>query len=175
MTRRRNADSDESSFRAFVDDSQRSLLRVAELLTGGDRGRAEDLVQHALVKTYLAWSRVGGGRPEAYARAIIVNAHRDFWRRQIWREKSVASLPETGDGRHHADDAARRLTILNALRCLTTKERTVVVLRYYADLSEADAAQAMGVAIGTVKSTHARALARLLANGHLLAEELPHD
>jgi hypothetical protein len=70
VTRHQGADSDDSSFRDFVDASQRALLRVAELLTGGDSGRAEDLVQQALVKTYLAWPRVSVGRPEAYARAI---------------------------------------------------------------------------------------------------------
>src|SRR4051794_29534027 len=70
-------------FEAFVRDAQARLVRVADLLTG-DRGRAEDHVQHALIKLFLSWGRLRSQSPEAYCRKIIVHAQIDWWRRRFW-------------------------------------------------------------------------------------------
>jgi RNA polymerase sigma-70 factor (sigma-E family) len=165
------ADRDEE-FRAFVVGSQSRLLRLADMLTG-DRGRAEDLVQHAYVKTYLAWRRVGLDNPERYARRVIANANIDWWRRRPWRERSDVDMPDRPAPDDHADDHARRRLVLDALSQLTVRERRVVVLRYYCDLSEQDVARELGCALGTVKSTAARALAKL-KNDPALRPEVSH-
>jgi RNA polymerase sigma-70 factor (sigma-E family) len=150
----------------FVTAAYARLIHAADLLTG-DRARAEDLVQHALVRTYLKWSSIESS-PEAYTRKIIINAYLDWWRRIRWRE-----LPErsTDDGAHlpdHAIDVARRDAVQRALGSLTRRERAVVVLRFWCDLSEAQIAAELGVARGTVKSTLARAVQRLRASEHLV-------
>lgn len=157
---------DEAEFRAFVVGSQRRLLHVADLLTG-DRGRAEDVVQHALAKVYLAWPRLRSGQPEAYARRCIVNAHTDWWRRRTWFERPVVDVDDRAGPGDHAVEFAQRDAVLRALAGLTTRERAVIVLRYYAQLSEAEIAAELGCAPGTVKSTAARALSRLRTSRQL--------
>ncbi len=149
----------DEQFREFVREHSRRLLHIAELLTG-DVHRAEDLVQTALARAYPRWGRI---RPEdafAYVRASVVNASRDWWRRGSWREGS----PETrdrADGVDVAAEHAQRDAVLRELAALTRKERAVIVLRFYEDLSEAAVADQLGIAPGTVKSTTARALAKL--------------
>jgi len=159
----------DEEFREFVAGSQRRLLYAADLLTG-DRGRAEDLVQQALLKTYLAWGRVRSGTAEAYARAVIVNGHTDWWRRRFWRERSVEHPPDRPVPGDVADALARREAVLRALSRLTRRERAVVVLRYYLDLTEAQTACELSCPVGTVKSAAARALAKLRTDPELRAE-----
>jgi RNA polymerase sigma-70 factor (sigma-E family) len=148
---------DEAAFRAFVDANGAVLLHAARLLTG-DHHRGEDLVQTALTRLYLHWEKVEA--PLAYTRKALVTAHIDSTRRRWWGEKSTEVLPEqpAGDETSEVDerDELRRL-----LATLTKKERAVVVLRYYCDLSEQETAESLGMPVGTVKSTSARALARL--------------
>jgi RNA polymerase sigma-70 factor (sigma-E family) len=147
-------------FNDFVAATHRRLIRFADLLCG-DRGRAEDLVQEAFVKIYLAWPRVRSTDPEAYARKIIVHANIDWWRRKPWREISTDLPPERMSTVDIAADLARRDEVLRLLAVLTGRERAVVVLRHYCDLSEVDVARELGCAVGTVKSANARAVSKM--------------
>jgi RNA polymerase sigma-70 factor (sigma-E family) len=151
---------DEAGFRAFVETNGASLLHAARLLTG-DHHRGEDLVQTVLTKVYLKWGRIDAPLP--YARRALVTAHIDQSRRRWWGERPTAELPEPVDeaaaGEEGASDSRDELRRI--LAGLAPKERAVVVLRYYCDLSEQDTAATLGLPLGTVKSTCARALARL--------------
>ena len=160
----------EQSFAAFVRDHGERHLRVAVLLTG-DWHAAEDLVQASLIKLYQAWPRVDltNGDPDAYLRRVIVNTYRSWWRARWRRERPVAELPEHAAGDDTADRLALALLIRQALGELPRKQRAVVVLRYLADLPEAEVASLLGCSAGSVK-THAhrglRALrAKLSENG----------
>jgi len=161
----------DDEFAAFVRGAQRRLVRYADMLCG-DRGRAEDLVQHALLKTYLAWRRVGAGNPEAYARTVVSHAYVDWWRRRTWRETPTGELPEPATPHtDHADALARRDIVMRALSQLSPRERAMVSLRHLYGLSEAEVARELGCPIGTVKSGTARALAKLRADPLLRADQ----
>jgi len=162
---------EDDEFRSFVLESQQRLFHLADGLTG-DRGRAEDLVQHGLLKTYLAWHRVRNGNPESFARAVIVNKNIDWWRRRPWREHPSASLPDVPDGAEGAAELARREIVLHALAQLTVRERTVIALKYFYDLPDASIASELKCAVGTVKSTAARALNKLKENPDLRKDEV---
>jgi RNA polymerase sigma-70 factor (sigma-E family) len=154
------ADRDEA-FSGFVAARSTALLRTAYLLTG-DHGRAEDLVQTALAKTYLAWDRIDDlGAVEAYVRRAMVTTHISWWRRLRGREVSVASLPETASWADEPGVALERAATWLLLSGLPARQRTVLVLRYWAGLSEAEIAREMGCAPGTVKTHAARGLAAL--------------
>ncbi|HYN93699.1 MAG TPA: SigE family RNA polymerase sigma factor [Pilimelia sp.] len=155
------------TFEEFVQSFSYRLFQVGCLLSGGDTHRAEDLVADALARTYLAWPRVRSGDAFGYARRTLVNLHTDWWRRLRRRELPTSRLPERADGTDHGGDAARRDGVMRALRRLTHRERAVVVLRYFLDLTERDTAAELGVSLGTVKSTNARALAKLRASPDL--------
>jgi RNA polymerase sigma-70 factor (sigma-E family) len=146
------------AFTAFAEQASAPLLRTAWLLTG-DHHAAHDLVQAALVKTYLAWPRV---RPEgalAYARRVLVNERTDTWRRRR-REVVVAETPDPppDDG---ADPVGDRDLVVRLLARLPDQQRRVVVLRYYVDLSEQAVADLLGISVGSVKSAASRGLASL--------------
>ena len=163
---------DEASFTRWAGDRQLALLRTAVLLTG-DHHRAEDLVQEALTKVAVRWRRLSDANPEAYARQVMVHANISWWRKHR-RETVVAPSDTVPDPSVPAGDAAvdRRLLLDAALATLTPRQRTVVVLRYYDDLSQRDAADAMGVSVGTVKSQTHLALRRLREAAPELAELL---
>jgi len=147
----------DDGFRDFVVEQRRSLLRTAYLLAG-DHGHAEDLVQVALVKTHRHWARVNGrGDPTAYVRRVIVTTHTSWRRRMASTEQVMETLPEPGG--HVAPE--RDDELLRALRTLPPRMRTVVVLRFYEDLSEAQTAELMGCSVGTVKTQASRAMSRL--------------
>ena len=147
-------------FAEFAEARGRTLVRMAYVLTG-DKSTAEDLVQTALMKAAIRWRRItAGGDPEAYVRRIIVNDHVSWWRRLGRRETLVAGAQDHA-GSDGADDVVRRIDLAAALASLAPRQRAVVMLRFYADLSEAETAAAMGCAIGTVKSQTSDALARL--------------
>ncbi|MEU4995528.1 SigE family RNA polymerase sigma factor [Streptomyces sp. NPDC021622] len=149
----------QESFREFVDNRSAALLRTAVLLSGGDRHAAEDLLQNALVKAAGRWHRIDD--PEAYVRQILYRQQVGRWRLK-WprRELAVAEPPESavGDG---AGAAELRIVMRAALARLTTRQRTVLVLRYFEDLPEADVARLLGCSVGTVRSTTHRSLAKL--------------
>ncbi|RKT51561.1 SigE family RNA polymerase sigma factor [Saccharothrix australiensis] len=159
----------DSDFAEFVDARAPALRRTAYLLCG-DWHRAEDLVQTALTRLYVAWPRLGRDGPlDAYARKVLVRTAIDESRRGFRRRETVvASLPETPvPGADPADFDVR-----DALAALPAGQRAVVVLRYWEDLSVADTARLLGRSEGTVKSQAAKGLAtlrRLL--GHHVVEE----
>ncbi|MFE6173819.1 SigE family RNA polymerase sigma factor [Streptomyces sp. NPDC056464] len=158
----------QDSFREFVENRSSALLKTAVLLTGGDRHAAEDLLQNALIKAADRWHRID--EPEAYVRQILYRQQISRWRLK-WRrrELSVAEPPEgTGAGPDTSATAELRLLMRGALTRLTARQRTVLVLRYFEDLPEADVARILGCSVGTVRSTTHRSLARLRA----LAPEL---
>ncbi|MEU5939051.1 SigE family RNA polymerase sigma factor [Micromonospora sp. NPDC047548] len=157
------------SFDEFVRGCSYRLFQVGCLLSGGDTHRAEDLVAEALARVYLAWPRVRSGDTDAfgYARRTLVNLHTDWWRRLRRRELLTDRLPERQDRTDASADIAQRDTVMRSLRRLTHRERAVVVFRYFLDLTEQETAAELGISVGTVKSTNARALAKLRASPDL--------
>ncbi|MDT7572653.1 MAG: hypothetical protein QOE05_2827 [Actinomycetota bacterium] len=158
----------ERAFNAFVSARSRHLLQTAYLLTG-DRHRAEDLLQTALTRAYLRWDRIESEDPEGYVRRTLANAHIDWWRRKPWREEPTAELPETA-GPDQAAAYDVRNAVLSALAGLSRRQRAVVVLRYYEDLSEAEIAAILGCSPGTVKSAASRAMSKLREHPGLSAQ-----
>jgi len=148
-----------------------TLLRAAYVLTGSQHA-AEDLAQVTLERVATAWRRVED--PDAYARQVMYRVQVSSWRRRRVTETSTDAVPERG-APDLGEDAALRLTLGTALRRLTMAQRSVLVLRFYEDLSEADTAAVLGCTVGTVKSQTAKALSRLRCDPALagvLAEEL---
>ena len=147
------------AFRAYVVARSSALLRTAYLLTG-NRTDAEDLLQTALAKTYLAWDKIRDREAlDGYVRRTMANTQTSFWRRKR-PEALYDEVPET-PGRDRSADSDLHDALWKALAQLPPKQRAAVVLRYYEDLSEADAAAVLGVSVGTVKSTTSRALTKL--------------
>jgi len=160
-----------AEFSSFVANNQTKMVRLAELLTG-DRGRAEDLAQHGFAQAYAAWRRIRGGEPDLYVRRCIVNAHTDWWRRRSWREQPVELIPEERVISDASTAVVEREIVLRALARLTSRERLVLVLRFYLDLSELEIAAQLKIAPGTVKSAASRALGKLRCDAELLAERV---
>jgi RNA polymerase sigma-70 factor (sigma-E family) len=160
---------DEASFTAWAMARQHALMRTAYLLTG-DWQRAEDLLQDALTKVALRWSKLESGQPEAYARTILTRDNISWWRRR-GREVVVEAPPESSAS---SDLVAseRRMLVTEALNYLTAKQRAIVVLRFYEDLSVPQTAQTLGISEGTVKSQTHAALARMREQAPELAELL---
>jgi RNA polymerase sigma-70 factor (sigma-E family) len=146
-------------FRRFLVGRQRSLLRTAWLLTG-DWASAEDLVQTTLIAAWPRWGHISAtANPDAYVRRILVNKSHD-WRRRRWHgEIPTAALPE-GPVAEGPDTELTRV-LVHALHALPPRQRTVIVLRYFDDLTEGETAAAMDCAVGTVKSQASKALAAL--------------
>jgi RNA polymerase sigma-70 factor (sigma-E family) len=149
------------AFRAYVAARSPALLRTAYLLTGS-RADAEDLLQTALAKTYLAWDRIRDREAlDGYVRRVMVNTQTSWWRRRKVDEYASDELPERTSDRDATEDLALHDALWTALGALPKRQRAMVVLRYYEDLSEAETAQILGVSVGTVKSATSRALAKL--------------
>ncbi|MFC5835273.1 SigE family RNA polymerase sigma factor [Nonomuraea insulae] len=154
-------------FREFVLARQQALMRTAYLLTG-DAHLAEDLLQSVLIKVVGQWDKLArGGNPEAYTRKALVNQYIS-WRRRPSREVPSAEVPERGVSPD--DTALDRIVLRQALAKLTTKQRAVIVLRFWEDLTEAQTADVLGCSLGNVKSQVHRSLARL----RTIAPELEH-
>lgn len=150
----------ETEFRDFVVARQAALLHTATLLAG-DRAAGEDLLQTALTKTYLAWHRIADrGAVEAYVRRVMARTAISWWRRRWRGERPTESPPEIRVP-DHADRAVTTHVVWQAIRTLPPRQRAVLVLRFHADLTEAQTAVTLGVTVGTVKSQTARALRRL--------------
>jgi RNA polymerase sigma-70 factor (sigma-E family) len=147
------------------------LLRAAYLLTG-DQHLAEDLVQSALTRTHRSWRRLhDSGNAEAYTRKVMYHLQVSWWRRRKVAEVLPGELPERGRASDHAEPSALKLSLRAALLKLTDKQRAVLVLRFFEDRTEPEAAEILGVTVGTVKSQTAKALARLRSVAPELADQ----
>jgi RNA polymerase sigma-70 factor (ECF subfamily) len=154
------ASTEELSFEDFVRGASVSLHRTAYLLTGS-REAAQDVVQTALTRVYLAWDRhAQWDNPTAYARQVVVNTVLTNQRRRWTGEVARADLGdrELGAAADRSGEVADRDALRRALDALPLRQRTAVVLRHYLDLSEAQTAAEMGAPLGTIKSLTARGL-----------------
>lgn len=143
---------DVADFGEFVTARSPALHRAAYLMVG-EVSLAQDLVQESLVKTYVAWPRLRDkGNAEAYCRKAITTTAITWFRRKSWsHERPTGSPPEIG-GAGHDDAVAQSQWLWDGLQQLPVRQRVAIVLRYYEDLTEAQTAEAMGCAVGTVKS-----------------------
>ena len=150
----------DADFEEWLHARQPALMRTAWALTGNPHDAA-DLLQTALAKVYLNWGRVSRADSiDAYARRILVNEHTSLWRRTFKRrEYATETVPESPVSDRY--DEGRSQLLWDFVQTLSPRQRAVVVLRYYEELSEAETADALGVSIGTVKSQCSRALASL--------------
>lgn len=160
---------DEAGFDAFVAGRQAALSRTAYLLTG-DHHLAQDLVQAALLQAARHWKRIHTS-PEAYVRRAMYHQNISWWRRRRIAESPLLSH----DGAAEAADTDLRLSLDQALARLTAKQRTVLVLRFYEDLTEVETARALDLSTSTVKSTTRQALARLRVLAPEFAELIGAD
>ncbi|XVQ11171.1 SigE family RNA polymerase sigma factor [Spirillospora sp. CA-255316] len=156
-------------FRDYVAARGPALLRAALQLTG-DRVEAEDLLQAALAKTYLAWDRIQDrASVDGYVRRAMVNTQISWWRRRKLEIYPTDQLPD-----QPVDDHTRRSELHDALGRaldrLPERQRMAVMLRYYEDMPEAEIAEVLGVSVGTVKSTVSRAMAKLRDDAGLGAD-----
>ena len=146
--------------REYVSARGAALSRAAYLMTG-DRNAAEDLVQETYVVMVRQWRRIDSSNPDPYVRRIMYSRFADGWRR---RQLVEVPIPEPSDADDPVDEAARavdRLTLQAALMCLTPRQRAVLVLRFFEDLTEVQVADALGVSASTVKAQTQVALQRL--------------
>jgi RNA polymerase sigma-70 factor (sigma-E family) len=166
-----DASADEE-FSEFMHGRWAQLVRLGYALTG-DLQTAEDLAQTAFARAYSAWPRVRkADDPDAYVRAIVVNANRSRFRKQRVSELLTDSPPESlapGEAGGQRDD---RAVLIQALMRLSYGQRAAVVLRYWLDMSETQAAAVLGCSVGTVKSQAARGVAKLRATAELVEGEL---
>ncbi|MBE3008354.1 SigE family RNA polymerase sigma factor [Microbispora sp. NEAU-D428] len=145
-------------FRTYVQSRGAALLRVANQLTGNPTD-AEDLLQTALARTYLAWDRIRDRSSlDGYVRRAMVNINISWWRRRKLEEYPSEELPDVPvqqDARHRYDELEQ------ALDRLPARQRTAIVLRYYEDMTEPEIARTLGISVGTVKSSVSRGMAKL--------------
>jgi len=162
---------EQAELTAYVAARSPALLRTAYLLVG-DRAEAEDLLQEALARLAVAWRRVREQESlDGYVRRTMINLRTSRWRRRRVPTVLVDVLPERG-GPHPQADVAERDAMWSGLATLPPRMRAVLVLRFYEDLTEVDAARALGCSVGTVKSQTSRALAKLRATLPAI-QELP--
>jgi RNA polymerase sigma-70 factor (sigma-E family) len=153
---------DVSAYSELVETRSAALFRTAYLVVG-DHQLAQDLLQEALVKAYVAWPRLRDtSRAEAYVRRTIVTTAISWRRRRSFHERPVEAVPDDGED-DETDRLAARDALWDELRRLPPRQRATLVLRYYEDLSEADTAELMGCSVGTVKSQVAAGLGKLRA------------
>ncbi|WP_432478609.1 SigE family RNA polymerase sigma factor [Nocardioides sp. GXQ0305] len=152
---------DRADFAEFVAARSPALQRAAYLMVG-DVDLAQDLVQEALTKTYVAWPRLRDkSKAEAYTRKAITTTAISWFRRRSWKgELATGAVPETPVAGHD-HRVAESDSMWQALQALPARQRAAIVLRYYEDLTEAQTAEAMGCAVGTVKSQVAAGLGKL--------------
>jgi len=159
---------DRPDFDQFVAARSTALLRTAYLLTH-DHGLAEDLLQ----KAWVAWRRIDG-LPEAYVRRILVNTYATWWRRKWNGELATGEMPERVDA-DPSSAADQNHDLWAAMERLPRRQRAVVVLRYFEDLTETQTADLLGCSVGTVKSQTSKALAKLRIDPALAAVDQPDE
>jgi RNA polymerase sigma-70 factor (sigma-E family) len=164
----------QDAFRDYVAGRSARLLKTAWLLTG-DWHLAEDLLQTALAKTSLAWHRIERFESvDAYVRRALVTTYASWWRRKWRAETPTRDIPDLLSTQDAYNEVDLRESVRRALEQLPARQRAVVVLRYFEDLSEADTAAALGCSVGAVKSHASRALSKLRESsllGSLVTEE----
>lgn len=154
---------DHDEFEQYAVAAYPRLVRVAFLMTG-NLGNAEDLVQNALLRTLGAWKRISGtGDIDHYVYRVLVNAHISARRRRWWLEIPTGWLPDRVGPDPYRDSDDRDM-LHRALAVLSARQRAVIVLRYYQDMTEAAAADVLGCSVGTVKTLSWRALSRMRAH-----------
>jgi len=175
QTKARERAQERAEFAEFVTARSAALHRAAYLIVG-DRSLAQDLVQEALTKTYAAWPRLHDkGNAEAYTRKAITTTAISWFRRKGWsHERSTAEPPDRATPGHD-DQVARSTWLWECLMSLPVRQRAAIVLRYYEDLTEAQTAETMGCAVGTVKSQVSAGLAKLRQQLGDDADLLPLD
>jgi RNA polymerase sigma-70 factor (sigma-E family) len=152
---------DRSDFAEFVTARSTALHRAAYLMVG-DVSLAQDLVKEALTKTYVAWPRLRDkGNAEAYTRKAITTTAISWFRRKRWSHELSSDSPPDKGSPGHADHVAQSAWLWAALMELPVRQRAAIVLRYYEDLTEAQTAEAMGCAVGTVKSQVSAGISKL--------------
>jgi RNA polymerase sigma-70 factor (sigma-E family) len=150
---------DRADFERYVEARSTRLVRTAFLLCR-DWGMAEDLVQTALAKAWFAWRRVGAN-PDPYVYRILTNTHASWWRRSWRGEVPTEALPDRAADHTSAHTVEVRDAVRQALAVLPVKQRAVIVLRYFADLSDPEIGEVLGCSVTTVRSQASRALAKL--------------
>ncbi|QFG68858.1 SigE family RNA polymerase sigma factor [Ornithinimicrobium pratense] len=144
------------AYTQFVQDRQGRLRRAAYLMCG-DPDQAEDLLQEALIALAEKWEKVE--HPDAFVRKVIYRQRISWWRKTR-HETMVETMPDAGVG-DGAEGRARDAEVHDVLRTLPPRQRAALVLRYFEDLTEAQAAEVMGIAVGTVKSLSHQAITRM--------------
>jgi RNA polymerase sigma-70 factor (sigma-E family) len=147
-------------FGEFVADRTPTLIRVAYLLCG-DQDAAEDLVQSALVKTAARWSSLRHADPEGYIRTVMYREQISRWRRSARQREHLLQAPGDGVAADQSRQVDLRLAMRTYLLRLPPAHRAVLVLRFFEDLTETQAAEVLGCSVGTVRSRTHRAVARL--------------
>ncbi len=157
----------DDAFRSFVEDHSRSLLRAAWLMTG-DWSSAEDLVQTSLLTTWTHWALITDTEhPERYARQVLTTTYLQSQRRRWRHELPSDRLPVAAEADAGYEQANLRESLRSALQTLPRRQRAALVLRYFLDYSEAQAAEALGCSAGAVKSYTSKGASRLRAAGVL--------
>jgi RNA polymerase sigma-70 factor (sigma-E family) len=158
---------DRVAFGEYVRVRSHALLRTAQALTG-NRADAEDLVQATLVKAYQSWDRIDDAAAlDTYVRRVMVNTHISGWRRRRVDEYPTDEIPDAPSAGDATRDSDLRDVVQRALDRLPRQMRAAVMLRFYDDMTEPEVAAALGVSVGTVKSTVARAVAKLRNDSEL--------
>ena len=156
---------DLEEYTEFVAARSRALLRMAWLLTGGDKGAGEDLLQDAFAELFVRWNKIDEpAARESYVRRILVRSATRRWRSSArLAERPMEHLPDQEVG-GQGDQIVQGMDVLDSLARLPVRQRAVLVLRYYEDMSEAQIADTLGCSRGTVKSHASRALKTLEGN-----------
>lgn len=158
-------------FEEFVTFRSTRLLRAAYQLTH-DWALAEDLMQSALAKAWRAWSRLSGeADPEPYVRKIMFNTYASWWRRRWHHEEPTGVVPDGADAAQATVGVDDRDAVWRALGKLPRRQRAVIVLRFFEDMTEAQAAAVLDCSVGTVKSQTSRAIAALRLDSSLRTSE----
>ena len=161
----------DGEFRDFMHARWPAMVRLAYGLTG-DQGHAEDVAQAAFARAYASWPRVQrSGDPDAYVRRIVINCNNSRFRKRRVAESLVDAVPEPSP-QPPADPFGDSEALLKALRRLGPRQRAVIVLRFWMDMSEAETAAALNCSVGTVKSQASRARAALRQAAELVDGEL---
>jgi RNA polymerase sigma-70 factor (sigma-E family) len=159
----------------YVRSRSHALLRAAQAITG-NRADAEDLLQATLVKAYQSWDRISDPAAlDSYVHRVMVNTHISGWRRRRVDEYPTDALPDSPAPGDATTDSDLRDVVQQALDRLPRQMRAAVMLRFYDDMTEAEVAAALGVSVGTVKSTVARAVAKLRKDAELGPGEAPGE